>query len=58
MAYITAIVGKCEASGCMKRATHQVFNRYNATIGKFCKPCAKRALARQTKLEAGAPAPS
>ena len=49
MAYIRELPQlPCGAPGCTKkRATHEVFNRVNASVGKFCKACAIR---KQTKL--------
>ena len=51
MAYMKTIKLKCDAAGCEKTATLEVFNTSNAFIGKFCKADAHRALVRVMKLE-------
>jgi len=43
MAYmreLKVLCNRCEK----KRATHEIFNRYNSSYGKYCKPCANTML--------------
>ena len=35
---------KCQS--CLSKATHEVFNHYNASHGYFCKRCADREVRR------------
>lgn len=41
--------------GCGKKATKRVFNRYNALVNQYCATCAKRKVARLSKLEVETP---
>ena len=44
---------KCEAAGCTKTATHEVFTKAGESIGKFCYPDAERKWQAQEKRERG-----
>ena len=39
------------STGCRKPATVEVFNTYNASMGKFCSACAKAAIHSWQVLE-------
>ena len=45
MAYTKQLDTKCDAGMCIKRATHEVYNRVNERIGQFCRPHADRKTA-------------
>ena len=52
MAYMKDIRPECEAPGCTKTATMEVFNAKNASMGRFCKADAFRVVVRTQKQEA------
>lgn len=41
MAYIRELKKMCSTCG-KKPATHEVFNKYNVSVGVFCKTCADK----------------
>jgi hypothetical protein len=51
MAYTKDCRYVCDAPGCGKVATLEVFNAKNASMGKFCKADAHRVLIRTMKQE-------
>lgn len=44
MAYLRALVKKCESQGCTRPAIYTVVNRYNAEQGDYCSHDAKLKL--------------
>jgi len=46
MAYTKDLRTVCQAPGCVKWATLEVFNRWNASCGRFCKQDAYRMLTK------------
>jgi rRNA maturation endonuclease Nob1 len=51
VAYTKELHTTCDGNGCTKKASVEVFNDRNASIGKFCKSCGHRALIRTMKAE-------
>ncbi len=49
-AYFIALQLKPKCNHCHGRASVEVFNRFNASCGVYCKPCAKKLV---RKLDAG-----
>lgn len=46
-AYVREIpTPRCAEPGCGRKATHEVFNGVNSSIGKYCRQDAARVLAR------------
>jgi hypothetical protein len=50
VAYLKYLQVKCAA--CPKRASKEVFDRWNGSCGKFCARCAEAKLKQQLKAEA------
>lgn len=55
MAYLKELRTHCEASGCMKGASVELFNNRNSSMGKFCKACGHRKHIALQKAEEGIP---
>lgn len=51
MAYLKTLLTKCQTTGCTQPATVEVFNRANASIGRFCRRDGERQLERLQKTE-------
>lgn len=51
MAYMTEI-GKPKCARCSKRATHYVYNRFNANNGAYCTPHARAYVAELKSRDA------
>ena len=49
MAYITKLNIQCGL--CPSRATHELFDRFNSSHGKYCTKCAARKLKDVLKAE-------
>ena len=49
MAYIKELKVKCVT--CDKRATKEVFDRWNGSCGKYCTDCARRKLKEKLAQE-------
>lgn len=50
MAYLKELtVSHCKKCG--KRATIELFNRVNASQGRYCKPCGRAALRQMSERE-------
>lgn len=52
MAYLRSIERECLT--CRKRATVELVNRFNESMGHYCKPCGQRAEKRLQASEADA----
>jgi hypothetical protein len=52
VAYYVELDTECKATACKNRAVMEIFNAYNASMGKFCRPCAKRRLKTLNAQEA------
>lgn len=51
MAYLKSIIQTCDTTSCRSRASQELFNRFNANCGQYCRACALRNLARLKKEE-------
>lgn len=51
MAYKKGIVYPCDWNGCSVKATYEVFNRKNASVGRFCGGHANFTVRDLDKLE-------
>jgi hypothetical protein len=49
VAYIKDLAVQCAT--CEKKATKEVIDRWNGSLGKFCSACAKRKLKAKLKTE-------
>jgi hypothetical protein len=54
MAYLRELDTTCYAMACGKRAVIEVYNNYNASCGRYCRPHGKRRLAELESIEADA----
>lgn len=51
MSYIIELKKQCQTPGCHKSAVVEVFNRFNATMGVFCRACGNSVFKEQGKKD-------
>ena len=51
MAYVKDLSVECSSPSCSRRATREVFNMVNASLGVYCAVCARRVYKWQEKRE-------
>lgn len=49
--YLVEIVRQCDGNGCTARATVEVRNRWNASMGQFCRRCGQRRVRQLNQAE-------
>jgi hypothetical protein len=53
MAYTKDLTTVCQYGGCTSKAVLEVFNRFNASLGKYCRKHGTRKCLDQEKSERG-----